>query len=74
MTHILTILTIQDDAKVMITADEAPIGKNTITLKERVDKALEDSKTIQHVLVAKRTGQGVSMRQDRDICLEKVRL
>ena len=63
----------QGDAKVLITADEAPIGEIFFPLKKRLDKALEDSPTIQHVLVAKRTGKHVSMRQGRDISLEKVR-
>jgi len=58
---------------VLITADEAPIGEKTFLLKERVDKALEGSTTIQHVLVARRTGKKVSMAKGRDISLEKVR-
>ena len=57
----------------LITADEAPIGEKTFPLKKRVDKTLEDATTIQHVLVAKRTGKKVSMTKGRDIFLEQVR-
>ena len=57
----------------LITADEAPIEDTVIPLKQRVDEALRDGTTsIQHVLVAKRTGNKVPMT-DRDISLEKVR-
>ena len=63
----------KDGAKVLITADEATIGKKTFPLKERVDKALDSTTIIQHVLVAKRTGKKVSMRKGRDISLDKVR-
>ena len=57
----------------LITANEAPIGKTIFPLKKRVDKALEDPTTIEYVLVAKRTEKVVSMRKGRDISLEMVR-
>ena len=63
----------KDGAKVLITADEAPIGEITFPLKERVDKTLEDATTIQYVLVAERTGKHVPMMQGRDISLKQVR-
>ena len=70
----LYILTLkQGGAKVLITANEAPIGKRPFHLKERIDKALEDPTTIRYVLVAKRTKKDVSMREGRDISLEMVR-
>ncbi|MCC6703271.1 MAG: acetate--CoA ligase [Thermomicrobiales bacterium] len=54
-------------AKVVITADGgfrrgAPSG-----LKINVDKALETTSTVEHVLVAKRTGQDVAWEEGRDI-------
>ena len=57
----------------LITANEAPIGKRIFPLKESVDKALENPTTIKYVLVAKRTEKDVSMREGRDISLEMVR-
>ena len=57
----------------LITADEAPIGDKVIPLKQKVDEALKNGTTsIEHVLVAKRTGSNVPM-SDRDISLEEVR-
>ena len=60
------------DAKVLITADQAPIGGKTFPLKDNVDKALVGT-SIQHVLVAKCTSAYVAMKEGRDISLEKVR-
>ena len=57
----------------LITADEAPIGDRIIPLKEKVDKVLEGTTPIKHVLVAKRTQKDVPMKKGRDISLEKVR-
>lgn len=58
----------------LITADEAPIGNIVIPLKQKVDEALKKNTTsIKHVLVAKRTGNSVTM-SDRDISIEEVRL
>ena len=55
------------DAKVVITADGgfrrgAPSG-----LKVNVDKALDTAPSVEHVLVAKRTGQDVDWKEGRDI-------
>lgn len=64
---------IKDNAKVLITANEATIGDKAIPLKRRVDEALKDRTTsIEHVLVAKRTGRNVPM-SNRDISLKEVR-
>jgi acetyl-CoA synthetase len=58
-------------AKVMITADEAPFGRNTIPLKKKIDEALIGVSSVQHVLVARRTGGGVHMEEHRDMYLEE---
>jgi acetyl-CoA synthetase len=55
------------EAKVVITADGgyrrgAPSG-----LKVNVDKAVESTPSIEHVLVAKRTGQDIGWAEGRDI-------
>jgi acetyl-CoA synthetase len=55
------------EAKVVITADGgfrrgAPSG-----LKVNVDKAVESTPSIEHVVVAKRTGQEISWTEGRDI-------
>ena len=63
----------KDNVKVLITADEAPIGDKVIPLKQKVDEALKNGTTsIEHVLVAQRTGRNVPM-SDRDIALKEVR-
>ena len=59
------------DAKVLITADQAPIGQDIFPLKDEADKALKGT-SIQHVLVAERTGAYVTMNEHRDVSLEKV--
>ena len=56
----------------MITADEAPFGRNTIPLKKKIDEALIGVSSVQHALVAHRTGGGVHMEEHRDMYLEEV--
>ena len=53
------------DAKLIVTADEAPRGGRNTPLKVNVDKALEISGDTQ-VLVVERTGGEVPMKEDRD--------
>ena len=55
-------------AKVLITADGGWRGGHPIELKAAADKALaEGCKTIEHVIVLKRTGRPVSMQRGRDL-------
>ena len=54
------------EAKVLVTADEAPRGGNVNPLKQNADKALEDSPSVQSVVVVKRTGGEVPMTDGRD--------
>jgi acetyl-CoA synthetase len=55
-------------AKVLITADGGWRGGNAIELKAAADKALaEGCRTIERVIVLKRTGRQVAMRRGRDL-------
>ncbi|MFT3906963.1 MAG: acetate--CoA ligase [Steroidobacteraceae bacterium] len=55
-------------ARLLITADGGKRGGHVIELKAEVDKALAGAcASIEHVLVVKRTGQGISMQAGRDL-------
>ena len=54
------------EAKVLVTADEAPRGGRVNSLKENADKALEDSPSVESVVVVGRTGNEVPMTGGRD--------
>ena len=54
------------DASVVLTADGSYRGNKTLDLKSIVDQALEDCPQVQSVLVAKRTGNTISMKEGRD--------
>ncbi|WP_352423868.1 acetate--CoA ligase [Proteiniphilum sp.] len=56
--------------KLVITADGGFRGAKTIDLKRIVDEALVKSPTIEKVLVVKRTGQEIDMKEGRDIWLQ----
>ncbi|MGY5823362.1 acetate--CoA ligase [Vibrio chemaguriensis] len=60
---------IDSDAKVVITADEGVRGGRAVPLKKNVDEALTnpDVKTINKVLVLKRTGGDVEWHEHRDV-------
>jgi acetyl-CoA synthetase len=55
------------EAKVVITADGGFRRGQPAGLKPSVDQALETTPTIEHVLVAKRTGQPIAMMAGRDV-------
>ena len=55
------------EAKVLITCDESWRNGNKIALKSYADSALEKTPSIEHVVVVKRTGTAVPMKQGRDI-------
>ena len=58
---------INDSAcKAVITQDEGRRGGRPIPLKRNVDEALEQTSTVEVVLVLSRTGADVPMREDRD--------
>ncbi len=54
-------------AKLVITSDGNFRGEKTIEVKKLVDQALETTKSVQHVVVLKRTEQPISMKTSRDI-------
>ncbi|MCM4157002.1 acetate--CoA ligase [Gramella sp. AN32] len=62
--------TLDADCKMLITADGSFRGNKTIDLKGIVDKALEDCPDVETVLVAKRTGAEINMKEGRDQWLE----
>ena len=53
-------------AKAILTSDGNFRGEKIIPVKKVVDEALENSKSVEKVIVAKRTGQEVKMKQGRD--------
>ncbi len=58
------------DAKMVITSDGSYRGTKTIDLKSIVDEALEDCPGIKSVLVAKRIGSDIHMKEGRDQWLQ----
>ncbi len=60
------------DAKVVITADEAPRGGRNTPLKTNADKALEKCPEGTQMLVVKRTGGAVEMVEGRDHWLHEM--
>jgi acetyl-CoA synthetase len=60
-------------AKVLITADGGRRGGNTVPLKAAADKALASGcRTIEQVIVYKRTGDSVAMQPGRDVWWDEV--
>ncbi len=58
---------IQDcDSRIVITADEGLRGGKPIPLKKNVDEALEKCRGVRDVIVVKRTGGAVTMKDGRD--------
>jgi acetyl-CoA synthetase len=54
-------------AKLLVTADGAYRRGKTVTLKDTADRALQSTPSIQNMIVVKRTGQGVQMKEGRDV-------
>ncbi|CAN5760224.1 acetate--CoA ligase [soil metagenome] len=55
------------DAKVLITADGGYRGGKLIPTKENSDEAVENTPSIEHVIVVQRTGEEVPMTEGRDL-------
>jgi acetyl-CoA synthetase len=53
--------------RVLVTADGAHRRGGTFPLKEQADEAVDGSGSIERVLVVRRTGQDVTMRDGRDV-------
>jgi acetyl-CoA synthetase len=53
--------------KLLVTQDEAWRKGSTIPLKEIADKAIPQAPTVEHVVVFRRTGASVPMRDGRDL-------
>jgi acetyl-CoA synthetase len=53
--------------RVLVTADGAHRRGSTFPLKQQADEAVEDSASIERVLVVRRTGEDVTMRDGRDV-------
>ncbi|MAC65094.1 MAG: acetate--CoA ligase [Flavobacteriaceae bacterium] len=58
--------TLDADCKMMITSDGSYRGAKTLNLKNIVDEALEDCPDVSSVLVVKRTGEEINMKDERD--------
>ena len=54
------------EAKVLVTADEAPRGGRINPLKQNADRALEESPSVESVVVVNHTGGDISMTDGRD--------
>ncbi len=55
------------ESKVLVTADQSPRGGKANPLKQNADKALEDSPSVENVVVVKRSGDGdAPMTEGRD--------
>jgi acetyl-CoA synthetase len=59
-------------AKLLITADGSYRRGKALPLKEIVDAALENTPSIENVIVVKRTGQEIEMKEDRDLWFHEV--
>ena len=59
------------EAKLVVTADEAPRGGRNTPLKANADKALDKAASSPKVLVVRRTGGDVGMTRDRDYWLHE---
>ena len=55
------------EAKVLVTADGGPRGGKVTSLKANADEALEDTPSIETVVVVQRSGEDVDMVDGRDL-------
>ena len=54
-------------AKILVTADGSYRRGKTVAIKDNADRALQNTPTIEKVIVVKRTGQPIQMKEGRDI-------
>ncbi len=55
------------DAKILVTADGSFRRGKPVAIKDNADKALQNMPNIEKVIVIKRTGQPIQMKEGRDI-------
>ncbi len=55
------------DSKIVITADEGLRGGRKVPLKANADKAVENLEIVEKVIVVRRTGGDVAMKDGRDV-------
>ncbi|MCW3994478.1 MAG: acetate--CoA ligase [Candidatus Bathyarchaeota archaeon] len=60
------------EAKVLITADGGFRRGKIIRLKELVDTALESTPSLEKVIIVKRTGQEIGMKEGRDLWYHEI--
>jgi acetyl-CoA synthetase len=60
------------EARVLITADGGYRRGEVVPLKVSADAALEETPTIEHVIVVTRTGEDITMKPGRDVRYEDV--
>ncbi len=58
---------LDSDCRMVLTADEARRGTQTVPLKKNVDEALEKCPDVKQVIVLKNTGGKVSWQEGRDL-------
>ena len=60
------------EAKVLITCDGAWRGGQIVPLKEMADEALEQTSSIEHVVVVRRCGNDITMVEGRDLDWDEI--
>ncbi|MEM4143899.1 MAG: acetate--CoA ligase [Candidatus Bathyarchaeia archaeon] len=55
------------EAKIFITADGSYRRGKVVPIKDNADRALQNTPTVKKVIVVKRTGQNVNMKEGRDV-------
>ncbi len=63
---------IDAEAKVLITSDGSFRGKKRIPLKVNADKAVEGLDFVEKVIVVKRTGMDIDMKEGRDVWYHEI--
>ena len=56
----------------VITADEGLRGGRKVPLKANTDKAIANIDHVEHVIVVKRTGGAVDMKEGRDVWYDEI--
>jgi acetyl-CoA synthetase len=54
-------------AKILVTADGSYRRGKTVAIKDNADRALQNAPTVEKVIVVKRTGQAIQMKEGRDV-------